>query len=102
MSTKSIILERDLEAKVVRYAHDLGLLAYKFTSPAHRGVPDRLIVGRGRVLFLELKRKGCVPTALQARELERINQRGVAAGWADDFETAQRMINDTFTQEIAA
>ena len=32
-----------------------GFLFYKFTSPGHRGVPDRIIIGRGHTVFVELK-----------------------------------------------
>lgn len=30
-------------------------LCYKFTSPGKRGVPDRIIIGKGRTIFVELK-----------------------------------------------
>lgn len=34
------------------------VLYYKFTSPGVRGVPDRMLIGQGKVLFVELKRPG--------------------------------------------
>ena len=32
-----------------------GFLFYKFTSPGKRGIPDRIIIGRGHTVFVELK-----------------------------------------------
>lgn len=50
------ILERDIERYLVKRVKDVGGIAYKFTSPAHRGVADRCVVlGRGRVWFIEVK-----------------------------------------------
>ena len=48
--------EKNLQKKIVKYAKDRGVLAYKFSSPARRGVPDLILVGkRGQVVFMELK-----------------------------------------------
>ena len=64
------MLERDLENKLGAYAKKMGCLYYKFTSPARRSVPDRMVVGpSGKILFLELKEPGKKPTPLQLREL---------------------------------
>ena len=42
------------------------LIYWKFTVPAMRGVPDRiLLIEGGRVVFFELKRKGEKPRKLQ-------------------------------------
>lgn len=90
------MLERQLEAKVVKHCHDLNLLCYKFSSPAHRGVPDRLILGRGRAMFLELKTLGKRPTELQIREIDRIRSRGIHVNWVDNYETAVQIIDDFF------
>ena len=92
--------ESEIERKVVRYCESRGLITYKFTSPASRGVPDRIIIGHEAVLFLELKQKGKKPTPLQMREIGRINARGggfnVAAEWADSFENAVTHIDQMF------
>jgi len=92
--------ESELERKVVSHCHQLGLLSYKFTSPSSRGVPDRIVIGRGRVLFLELKRPGNRPTPLQEREIRRINEHGgrfVSAGWADSYADCVKLLSEFFT-----
>lgn len=73
----SPIRERDVEAALVRFAKKLGIYTRKFTSPAHRGVPDRVFIVGGRVLFMEVKRPGGVATALQKHEMELLRQAGV-------------------------
>jgi Holliday junction resolvase len=87
------MLEKDLERKVVEYCRAKGILTYKFTSPAHRGVPDRVMIANGKVLFLELKREGQRPTALQYREIMKIKQAGGKAAWADTYGAAVMAID---------
>ncbi len=76
-------LERDVERKLRAYCKEVDVLCLKFTSPGHAGVPDRMLIAEGRVAFLELKRPGCKPTALQYRTLEQLRARGVWAGWVN-------------------
>jgi hypothetical protein len=67
------MLEKDIERKVCDYAKKRGCLAYKFTSPGKRSVPDRLfITPTGRVFFIEFKREGKKPTDGQWREIHRL------------------------------
>jgi hypothetical protein len=50
------MLEKDVERRLVKGVEALGGKAYKFVSPAHRGVADRLVVlPGGRVWFAEVK-----------------------------------------------
>ncbi len=88
--------ESQLERTVVAFCNAHQLLAYKFTSPAQRGVPDRIILGRGKVLFLELKQMGKKPTKLQEWELKRINAAGVRAEWACSPDSAKALIREHF------
>ena len=87
------ISESKVEAKVVDYCRKRSLYCRKFSSPAHRGVPDRVIGGFGKVLFLELKRPGEEPTALQRHELAAIAAHGLNSGWASSFESARGQID---------
>ena len=47
-----------IEDYLGKIAHEHGFLYYKFTSPAHSGVPDRILIGHGKTVFVELKRPG--------------------------------------------
>lgn len=90
---KSPIRESQIEASVVAYCRRLGIHTRKFSSPAHRGVPDRILAYRGNVLFLELKRPGNEPTALQQHEIDLLRGAGCNADWCDSLEGAKRLIH---------
>lgn len=66
------MLERDVENYLVKRIKALGGMAEKFTSPARRSVPDRLVtLPQGRVVFVELKAPGKEPTEKQAKDHNR-------------------------------
>jgi hypothetical protein len=71
------MLEKDIEAHLVRRVRDAGGVAYKFTSPAHRGVADRLVVlPGGRIWFVEVKKLGGRLSPLQRVFLDEIKGLG--------------------------
>jgi hypothetical protein len=92
-------VEASLEARIRGFCQHRQLVCYKFSSPGNRGVPDRLILGKGKVLFLEVKAPGNRPTPLQAREIERLNRHGIDANWCDNFEQAKILIAQVFGAE---
>ena len=48
--------EKIIEKYLVQRVKDLGGRAYKFTSPAHRGMADRVVcLPNGQTWFIELK-----------------------------------------------
>lgn len=58
--------ESDIERHFVRRVKALGGVAYKFVSPSHRGVSDRIVcLPDGQVWFVELKAPGGRLEALQ-------------------------------------
>lgn len=72
------MLERQIEAYLVKRAKELGGIAYKFVSPAHRGVADRIVVlPGGGVVFVELKTETGALSPLQeqfAKDMTRLGQ----------------------------
>lgn len=59
-------LERSIEGAVVRYARERGIEPIKLNGMGKRSLPDRMFLGpRGRIVFIEFKRKGEKPTPLQ-------------------------------------
>jgi hypothetical protein len=94
--------EKDIEKKVRAYALKKGCLCYKFSSPAHASVPDRIIVTpRGVVGFLEMKRPGNKPTPKQDHELRTLNEHGCHATWADSYEAGVKFIDTLLMAEAA-
>ena len=71
------MLEKEVEAYLVRRVKERGGVAYKFTSPAHRGVADRLIVlPGGQVWFVEVKTETGRLSKLQEVFRQEINGLG--------------------------
>lgn len=69
--------ESTIERALVEAVTARGGIAFKFTSPGRRSVPDRLVQLPGRpAQFVELKAPGQKPTAAQLREHDRIARAG--------------------------
>jgi hypothetical protein len=91
------MLERDIERASVKEARADGWLAFKFSSPHHRGVPDYIFMKAGRgVRFIEFKRPGGKLTRLQEITLEQIRGQGIPADVAYSVEDTRRFLG--FTQ----
>lgn len=90
------MLERDVEAWLVGEAKRRGGIAYKFTSPQRRSVPDRIrlmpvpeedrAVVAKYISFVETKAPGKKPTEAQIREHERLRELGFAVFVMDQKE----------------
>lgn len=98
------MLEKDIEAKGRDYARSRGHGHYKFSSPAHAAVPDRLLLAPvppflreliGKyVRFVEYKRQGEKPTPPQLREHARLKLMGFTVEVVDNVEDAKRVIDE--------
>lgn len=87
-------LEKDIERKIGEYAKSKGFMYIKFVSPAHRAVPDRLLISpQGRIGFLEIKRPPNKPTPLQMRELQTLLNHGCTAAWCDSVEEGKHFVD---------
>lgn len=83
------ILERDVEAALVRRVKALGGTAEKFTSPARRFVPDRLVtLPNNKIIFVELKAPGKKPTIMQSRDHAKRRELGCDVRVIDTVEAA--------------
>lgn len=78
-------LEKKLEKRCCDIARANGWWTRKFKSPANRGVPDRIFLKEGRVLFIEFKAPGNKPSPLQAQEITEILDHGGNAFWTDNI-----------------
>lgn len=86
-------LEKVIETKVCDYAKSLGCYVRKFTSPSQRHVPDRIMLYRGRVWFIEFKRLGEKATAAQAVEHEKMRACGAIVYVVDSVEGGKQIVN---------
>lgn len=85
---KESVIEQRLRLRV----RQLGGVAYKFTSPGRRGVPDRLVLlprqknFPAEAVFVELKAPGKKPRGEQLREHERLRSLGFRVVVIDSLE----------------
>lgn len=73
---KQRLRESHIEAAVNRYARDRGWLAFKWTSPSQRGVPDMIYFKEGECLMIEFKAPGKKPTLYQEAIHRRLKAHG--------------------------
>lgn len=82
--------EGRIEAYLLKRCREEDFLAIKQTGM--NGIPDRLILGNGLAWFVELKRPGCRPTALQNAVAAKIRLRGGVTLTADTKPKIDRII----------
>lgn len=85
--------ESGLEKDVREYAEATGWWQAKFTSPGKKGVPDRLFIRSGVVLFMELKAEGKRPDILQLKRMGDMKKHGAIVCWCDTFSAAKEWLD---------
>ncbi len=71
------MLEKEVEKYLKREVEKMDAYVYKFISPGNNGVPDRIVLlPRGKIIFVEMKRPGGKTTALQDKQIARIRSKG--------------------------
>lgn len=89
------MLEKEIESAVVKYAKSKGFLAYKFTSPNNRSVPDRMFISpTGTIGFIEFKQKGKKLTKLQYNVAMELNDRNIDVRCVDDIILGRLVIDE--------
>lgn len=86
-------IENDVETYLYRQAKKYDILCYKFTAPSTRGVPDRILIGNGKTIFLELKRPGEKPRKLQFAIHKIMREHGATVFVADTKELVNDVID---------
>lgn len=71
------MLEKTIERWLGEKIKKLGGLWLKFTSPGRTGVPDRILILKGQVLFVEMKAEGGTLSAVQKATFKAMNTAGV-------------------------
>ena len=68
--------ESFIEKTVTAYARGKGWLAFKFSSPGNKAVPDRLYIKGGLTIYIEFKAPNKKPTKLQAHTHKKMIEHG--------------------------
>ena len=88
------MLEKDIEGNVCRYAKKLGITAEKFTSPAKRSVPDRLLTFKGgAVAYIEFKATGKKATPKQSLDHDKRRAQGSLVYVIDDIKIGKSLVD---------
>lgn len=88
------MLEKDIESRVCGYARTFGVLTRKYTSPAHRSVPDRLFLFPGGLtVFIEFKQKGKQLTKPQHRECRKLIDLGHKVYLVDNVDGGKQLVD---------
>lgn len=84
--------ESDIEGKAVTFAKAQGWWVAKFVSPGLAGVPDRLFIRGGRVLFIEFKKKNEEPSVQQAKRHRDMRAHGAEVHWVSNLKQAYDLL----------
>ena len=81
------MLERDIENALIKRVKELGGMCEKFTTPGRRSVPDRLVIlPSNRIIFVECKRPGELPTEKQSKDHKKRRALGCDVRVIDSLE----------------
>lgn len=86
------IRESEVERAIRKYAESKGCLFLKLAGRNQRGQPDRLVLRNGKALFLEIKRPGEKPEALQLWWMKKLRMQGFKAEWCDSSDDGNAII----------
>lgn len=87
-------IENYVEGYLKKACDKNDILCYKFTSPSNNGVPDRVLIGHGHVVFVETKAHGNKPRELQRIIIQRMRDHGADVRVIDTREQVDALIDE--------
>lgn len=94
-------LEKNEEDAVTRWAKKHGIKHRKMNGMGNRSWPDQMFYDgplKGKVVFIEMKRKGEEPTSQQYEKLQELQDAGLIAEWFDTREGAIKFLSSFLPQ----
>ena len=88
------MLESQIERRLRLGVRALGGKAYKFSSPANNGVPDRTVLIQGKCYFVETKKPGEQLEPLQKAVKKDFAKLGFTVYKLDTFEDVDRFLEE--------
>lgn len=85
-------LEKYVESDFMIFCASLSIVCKKLKLASESSWPDRTLLYRGYVMFMELKRRGEQPTPLQLFTLSQLANMGFEARWSNDFEQMKLIV----------
>lgn len=75
-------------------------MVFKFTSPSNIGVPDRIFIKNGVVIFIEFKQKNKKPSKIQKFIIDKIIKNKINCFVVDDVEEGINLMNFYFNNYV--
>ena len=95
------MLESKIEKKLNEEVQKLGGKAFKFVSPGKSGVPDRIVMLPGGIIyFVELKAPGKKMRALQEYRAKEFRRLGFDVRCIDTIEKVEVFIREVKGDEV--
>lgn len=85
------VKESVIEDHLTKLCKENGIYQHKNTG--RNGIPDRLLIYRGRHWFLELKRPGERPTDLQESVARELKAHGAVTVFADSCDAVDKVVD---------
>lgn len=78
--------ENAVENHLIKKAKQNQYLCYKFLAGGNSGVPDRILIGHGNVIFVETKAPGKIPRKKQVEVHRQMRKHGATVYVLDTVE----------------
>ena len=94
------MLESKIERELRLQVKAIGGKAYKFSSPGNNGVPDRIVICKGKCYFVELKKPGEDLTPRQKVVKKHFKKLGFEVYKIDSVELVDKFISEVLKDEV--
>lgn len=88
------VSEKAIESRLKQRVTERGGLCFKFSSPGTIGVPDRIVILNGNIVFVELKRPGAKPRPSQIDVHRSMARRGVVVFVIDSYAQIDELVTE--------
>lgn len=88
------MLESKIEKQSASEAKKIGWFGIKLLSSLFKGLPDRMFIGYGKVVFIEYKQPGKLPTPLQTKVHNIFKNYGITVHIAHSVDETLRILNN--------
>ena len=85
--------EKYLEQALKTAIENLGGICWKLVCPGVTGVPDRICLKSGRVVFAEVKAPGAKPRPIQNRRIKQLQDQGFQVFVVDSVDGIAEVAN---------
>jgi G:T-mismatch repair DNA endonuclease (very short patch repair protein) len=85
--------ELHIEQALKRAVEADGGLCWKLVSPGTTGVPDRICLKTGRVVFVEVKAPGKKPRPIQRRRMNQLQAQGFTVLVVDSIDGIKEVLD---------